>query len=191
MRPGVRLQGRGEGAEVLPPACRRRPRLPADPYTRRRAYEESVPRAFPQRSLRLQIGRSRRNILCVLGSHLPVHRTHKRIQSVPAAFLAGKIARSSGPFSRTYQRVTSRVGAGRAKDSNRARLVRSLPGVGRSQRHDVSRPSSCVAKTFPRRATVVAITQLPPANAIVGRLAGVRCRGRDERRVRRRWRRSG
>src|SRR5207245_4005528 len=35
--------GQRRREEALPPACRRRPRLPANPYTRRPAYAESVP----------------------------------------------------------------------------------------------------------------------------------------------------
>ena len=36
--------------EALPPACRRRPRLPANPYTRRPAYAIGVPKPFQRRS---------------------------------------------------------------------------------------------------------------------------------------------
>src|SRR6266849_4366285 len=35
--------GQRRREEALPPTCRRRPRLPANPYTRRPAYAQSVP----------------------------------------------------------------------------------------------------------------------------------------------------
>ena len=42
--------GQGRREEALPPTCRRRPRLPANPYTRRPAYAESVPMPCQYRS---------------------------------------------------------------------------------------------------------------------------------------------
>src|SRR5437588_8903591 len=42
--------GQRRREEALPPACRRRPRLPADPYTRPPAYAAGVPKSCYEKS---------------------------------------------------------------------------------------------------------------------------------------------
>ena len=82
--------GQRRREEALPPACRRRPRLPADPNTHRQPKSQ----AFQERSNSVldhtPLGEAGA-ALCVPGSKIPVHRTNLRSHSVPRAFLLRRL----------------------------------------------------------------------------------------------------